>query len=125
MKVTEEWLKKQMQTFDCTREQAIELWDYDQKVEHNEATEYDLTAEQEKEVQKIRKSLNRGPREKRSPAKRERKIDENKLVLIQLLSKALQENSIIVDEVKTETEINFTYQGENYALKLTKPRSEK
>lgn len=125
MKPTEEYLQKQMKALSCTREEAIALWEYDQDVDHDRPTPYDPTEEQKKNTQAVRKSLNKGPREKKTDVKRERKIDTDKLALINLLAQALTDNSITVEEIKTETEIKFTYLENSYVVKLTKHRSEK
>ena len=52
-KTIAEYMKKNK----CSREEAIELIDYDIAVENDEETEYDLTPEQEKNVQEMNKKV--------------------------------------------------------------------
>lgn len=61
----------------------------------------------------------------RKPVKRERKVDKEKLKYITLLAETLENAGLQVTAIKTETEINFTDNGIDYTVKLTKHRPPK
>ena len=59
----------------------------------------------------------------RKTVKKERKVDEEKKLLLEVIENALtMDNHCEVTNVKTETELSFVYNGNNYTLKLTKHR---
>lgn len=62
----------------------------------------------------------------RKKAEKVRKIDFEKGYLLEIMRKAL-ENEAKIDNfwVKTETELYFSYNGNNYTVKLTKHRKKK
>ena len=60
---------------------------------------------------------------KKRTVKRERKVNENKKILIEKIAQALAETENL--SVKTETEISFTYNGKSYSVKLTEHREKK
>ena len=61
------------------------------------------------------------PKEKK---KKERKVDETKALILGKLHETL-ETFVKITNVKTETEISFVYNDEEYTLKLTKHRKGK
>ena len=81
----EERIKDIMKKLDCTREEAIQILEDDDEIEHG-ADLFKLTPEQEK-VSKQARSVDRKPAKQK--AKRERKADEEKRELIQMLYKAI------------------------------------
>lgn len=54
-----------------------------------------------------------------------RKVDEEKKVLLQNIKDTLEDLGAEVNRIKTETEVMFTYNGNNYTVKLTKHRPPK
>lgn len=72
----------------CSREEAIELINYDNAVEGNEETEYDLTAEQEANVKKMMRKTEHAKQD--GKVKRERKPNELKEALIATLADYLE-----------------------------------
>ena len=52
-----------------------------------------------------------------------RKVDTDKLFLLSTVKETLNENGIEEVTMVTETALNFSFNGENYTLKLTKHRS--
>lgn len=61
----------------------------------------------------------------RKTVKKERKVDETKKHLLANCKTLLEELGADVTAVKTETEITFTFDGEEYSLKLVKHRPKK
>jgi len=63
--------------------------------------------------------------EKRKPAQKERKVDEEKGHLLGKVKTLLEELKAEILAMKTETEIEFLYGGNHYTMKLTKHRPPK
>ena len=62
----------------------------------------------------------------RSSKPKERKVDEDKKLLLAAMQDCLLDfGEIVITDVKTETEIGFVFNGNNYTLKLTKHRPPK
>ena len=62
---------------------------------------------------------------KRQPSKRERKIDETKKKLLNDVRVLLEGLNADILNIKTETEITFSFQDEEYSFKLVKHRKKK
>ena len=62
---------------------------------------------------------------KRQPSKRERKVDETKKRLLDNVRVLLEGLNADILNIKTETEITFSFQGEEYSFKLVKHRKKK
>jgi hypothetical protein len=110
----EEQIKSYMTKLKISREEAEQLWEDDQE---------DYIGEVGEEMTKKAKEIKRYEKadKPKSKSKKERKIDENKKAILDKLHKAL-ETFVKITNVKTETEISFVYNDENYTLKLTKHR---
>lgn len=89
-------------------------------VSMEEATEMAKMELGEKEVKRYEKG-----EQPKAKAKRERKIDPDKLFLIGGLDDCLCDMADNVEERKNESEIHFTYNDCKYTLKLIKHRKEK
>lgn len=113
-------IKRQMKVLRCTYEEAKESVDWDLAIENGDKELGALTKEQKALVRNLTKA-DRKPTEKRN-VKRERKIDEEKKMLIEKLSSALTEYEI---SVKNEAEISFKVGENSYTVKLTKHRAPK
>lgn len=61
----------------------------------------------------------------RKASAKERKIDEAKKRLLMACKTLVEGMGAKVTNIKTETEISFSFQGENYSLKLVKHRKKK
>lgn len=108
-----------MKSLDLTREEAEQLWEDD-----NSGFESDEMKEMAQKAKENVKRYEQGEK-KRKTAKKERKVDETKGRLIadvRVLLEGLHAENV---SVKTETEINFDFEGENYTFKLTKHRKPK
>ena len=101
-------LTKLMQTLNISKKEAEEIIQEDEEIDHGA-------------------KLHELPEELKSPVKgnRERKVDEEKKFLLELLQAPLQSAGAIALEMKTETEVSFTYGENRYTLKLTKHRPPK
>ena len=96
-----------------TQQEAIETYLDDIGVTHN--------AEQEASVKKSKEMGRRYEQSKvRKPVHKERKVDETKGHLISETKTLLETLGATDLKVKTETEINFNYDDNNYTFKLTK-----
>ena len=106
-----------MKNLQISREEAEQLWEDDQE---------DFIGEEGEEMTKKAKEVKRYEKadKSKSKSKKERKIDENKKLILDKLHKTL-ETFVEITNVKTETEINFVYNDEKYTLKLTKHRPKK
>ena len=106
-----------MKNLQISREEAEQLWEDDQE---------DFIGEEGEEMTKKAKEVKRYEKadKPKSKSKKERKIDENKKLILDKLHKTL-ETFVEITNVKTETEISFVYNDEKYTLKLTKHRKEK
>ena len=112
-KFAESEIKKMMKNLDLSREEAIQLLQDD---------EDDVSVELTDEQKKVAKKMAQGDRKKETaPRKRERKADDDKRYLINLLAETLGEVTI----TNPEREMEFFYNGVKYRLTLAKPREKK
>lgn len=88
-----------------TREEAAEM--AEMEIKANKITRYE-------KADKPRKS-----------AKRERKVDPTKKRILTNCKVLIEGMGAVVINEKTETEITFTFENENYSLKLVKHRPKK
>lgn len=116
--------------YDKLREEADCVW-YDEQVDHGEATEYDLTAEQEKVAKEAMKGMARAVNAYGKEVKRERKPNEAKRFIISVLYEAMQptmEHAPLGDGgtiVNPERQIDFEMDGVKYSITLTAHRPPK
>jgi hypothetical protein len=115
--------------YDKLREEADCVW-YDEQVDHGEATEYDLTAEQEKVAKEAMKGMARAVNAYGKEVKRERKPNENKRwimerVRILLEGFELKGDLEAVDLTNAERAVDFVKDGKHYTLTLTEHRAPK
>ena len=115
--IKEQEIQKNMKALGISREEAEQLWEDDQN---------DFIGEEGEEMTRKAKEVKRYEKgdKPRAKAKKERKVDENKKLILDKLHKAL-ETIVKITNVKTETEISFVYNDEEYTLKLTKHRPKK
>lgn len=121
MTFSEKEIEKQMKANHCTRQEALEILQWDYEIDHGNTENGALTKEQKAMVRTLTKA-DKDPLKKRT-VKRERKVNENKKILIEKIAQALAETENL--SVKTETEISFTYNGKSYSVKLTEHREKK
>ncbi len=118
--MTEKQIEKMMKSLDITREEAIEIIKDDEAIDKGEKL-FELSDEQKKAVKKATATGTK----KRTAVKRERKVDTDKLEILQVCDDALCDLVDNVCERTTETELHFTYNDASYTLKLIKHRPPK
>ena len=116
--MTEKEILHAMKTLDLTREEAIEMLQEDAEIERG-ADPHPLTAEQEK-ASKAARIVSTGPRT--APVKRERKPNEAKREIIQVLDEALTDIADDVTVTNVERQIDFILDGIRYRVVLSAPR---
>lgn len=115
-----------MQTLDLTREEAIELVQEDEKIDKMtvKETESDLTAEQKKAIKKAKG----GAKAVDAFGKKrvvERKADEDKRFLIQILKDVLSQNNDTITDINitnAERQIDFKKNNRRFRIVLSAPR---
>lgn len=111
----------------CSEEEAREIYAYDKAVDRGEKTEYDLTAEQQKNVSKM-------TRADRKPTvynltKRERKPNATKGAIIAALAAWLTDGAGFevegLEVTNAERQVKFSSAGETFELTLVQKRKPK
>ena len=74
--------------------------------------------------QKIKRKYTKSDKPRKA-VERERKVDPDKLTLIQILEKALNDAEVATDPRTNETDLHFKYNEADYSVKLTKHRAKK
>ena len=116
--MTEKEILHAMKTLDLTREEAIEMLQEDAEIERG-ANPHPLTPEQEK-ASKAARIVSTGPRT--TPVKRERKPNEAKREIIQVLDEALTDIADDVTVTNIERQIDFVLDDVRYRVVLSAPR---
>lgn len=83
-------IKKMMKRLNITREEALELLEYDEDVNKNRPTEYDLTPEQKKIVQDMNRHCDH---RKSGPREVHRKPNDLKIAIMAELAEFLREDA--------------------------------
>lgn len=89
--LNERTIAEYMRVNKCDRDEAIDLIKYDIAVESDEATEYDLTAEQAENVKKMMRKVDHAKTE--GKVKRERKPNELKEAIVAEIAEFLREDA--------------------------------
>ena len=112
---------KRLMATGMTEAEARETALYDAEVEAGEATEFDLTPEQQKVAKKY---TNTGTKKRTEYqfSKRERKPNEGKRELIEILKQALENAQITPNVSNIERQIDFVYKNEHFSITLTQHR---
>lgn len=112
----EELIQSHMRILGISREEAIQLIEDDKRIDRGEKL-FELPPELEKGAKKARcvASADR----KKSTAKREKKVDDDKRHLINHFTEGLEN----VNVLNPEREFEFFYNGKKYKLVLSVPRS--
>lgn len=112
----------------CSREEAIELINYDNAVEGNEETEYDLSEEQQETVKKMMRKVEHA--KQNGKVKRERKPNELKEAIIAEIAEFLREDALGQAYAKVEVKnvsrmIAFEVGDKKFELTLVEKRPPK
>lgn len=110
----QEKIENYMKKLQLSKEEAEQLLRDDEE---------DFIGESGEEMTKKAKSLKRYEKSEKARNKttKERKIDENKKFILEKVVSCIQAFSQVI-KIKTETEINFDFNDENYTIKLIKHR---
>lgn len=126
-KYMDEAVERLMKGGHYSLEEATQIAIDDWRIDHGDRCEWEPTVEEEKAMRKATKVV--GERKKSAtPVKRERKEDEVKQVLINLLAAALGEGDLdVADIVITNKErmIAFNVGDDSFEIMLTKKRKAK
>lgn len=114
----EEQIKNYMKKLQISKEEAEQLFTDD--MEDFIGEEGEKMTEQARKTRRYEKSNT--PKKERKP--KVRKVDENKACLLDILHKTLTP-IVKITNIKTETELSFVYNNEEYTLKLIKHRAKK
>lgn len=115
---------KRLMATGMTEAEARETALYDAEVEAGEATEFDLTPEQQKVAKKYTNVGMKRPTEYQF-SKRERKPNEGKRELIEIFKQALENAQIAPNVSNIERQIDFVYKNEQFSITLTQHRQKK
>ena len=112
----------------CSREEAIELINYDNAVEGNEETEYDLSEEQQETVKKMMRKVDHAKQD--GKVKRERKPNELKEAIIAEIAEFLREDALgqayaEVEVTNVSRQIAFEVGDKKFELTLVEKRPPK
>lgn len=107
-----------MERHGLTRAEAELLWEQDNS---------DYLSDEMKEIEEKNKKMRRYVKsdKERKKSTRERKVDNEKKFLLEIVADSLEKSNISITERKTETELKFSYNSNDYTLKLTKHRPPK
>ncbi len=112
-----------------TAEQEQELLAYDKAVEHDEKTEFDLTAEQKKVERQMARTGTRKAPVAYKFTQRQRKPNATKAGIIAEIAEFLEKNSQFSVEnlqiTNKERQISFTIGGETFEFTLVQKRKPK
>ena len=118
VRIPDDEIETFVKNLNITKEEAIQMWLDDNDYTINETVE-ELTDKAKKNIKRYEHSD-----KERKKSTKERKIDEEKKNILNILSEALI-NKNIPHETKTETEISFCFNDNDYTLKLIKHRKPK
>lgn len=112
----EEQIKIFMKSYGISKEEAEQLWEDDQN---------DYIGEEGEEMQKKADALKRNyvsSKPDRKKSTRERKVDGEKLDILQTIAAALENEYNMSVDIEKELNIHFSLGESNYSLTLTRHR---
>ncbi len=112
--------EKLMRVLGITEEEALEIIECDKRIDKGEKL-FELPEELAGGAKKARQA----PRKQNStPTKREKKVDLDKSMLIEIIKGNLEFHDCeILDVINDEREFTFNYSGKKYKIVLSCPRS--
>lgn len=119
-------IAEMMKLLDLTRDEAIELINEDKQIDRMtvKQAESDLTAEQKKAIKKVKggaksvKAVNAYGK----TVTRERKADETKRELVNLLQESLKDVAENLEITNIERQLDFVVKGRKFRIVLSAPR---
>lgn len=121
--MNEDKILEMMKKLDISREDAIELLNYDDDVDHNKVKD-NLTKEQKQAVKKY-SSVGRAVNAYGKTVTRTKKADLTKQKIIEIIAKALQDAEIDTKVTNVEKYIDIVLNDEEYTINLVKHRKGK
>ena len=120
MTAKEKAIENYMKSLDISREEAEQLWEDD-----NSGYESEEMKEMGRKAKENVKRYEQSDK-KRAKSTRERKVDEEKKFILDVIVAAVA-NGVNAEDIvtKTETEVSFKVGENDYTLKLTKHRKPK
>jgi len=125
--MTEKEIQKTMKALDISRDEAVAMLKEDEEIDRMAMGEVDndLTAEQKK----VKKAMTKTGEKKKTvykfDKKKERKVDETKKHFLDCIRVLIEGMGAIVEPLKTEAEMHFTFGEDSYTIKLIKHRHPK
>lgn len=117
-------VKKIMYCLGCTEEEALDVIECDKRIDKGEKL-FELDESQKK----VEKAMKRAPRKVATvdaygkATTREKKADNDKGALMEILSNALEDKVENFTIVNAERELEFTFNGRKFKVVLSAPRS--
>ncbi len=105
-----------MKTLGMTREEVLEMWEEDKEIDQG-AKKFELDPELEAGAKKARQA----ERKKGDSKPKERKEDEDKTALMQVLMDAVKPTAESLEKTKNG-EFEFTFNGRKFKVVLSAPR---
>lgn len=125
--MTEKEIQKTMKALDISRDEAVAMLKEDEEIDRMTMGEVDndLTAEQKK----VKKAMTKTGEKKKTvykfDKKKERKVDETKKHFLDCIRVLIEGMGAVVEPLKTEAEMHFTFGEDSYTIKLIKHRPPK
>lgn len=121
IRIPDEEIKKNMQILDISRNEAIKMYLEDEGYIKNEVVEELTKKAKENGTAKVKAKSDKV----RKPVKRERKPDEEKEKIIEILRNALKNEGIAAEITNKSKIIEFSIENNHYKLDLIKKRPKK
>lgn len=117
----EKQILQYMEKLKISRKEAEELWEDDQEDFIGDEGE-EMTKKAKEVIRVIHKAGDKTTREK---AKRERKVNSEKAILLEILQLALAEKGIASEVTTVEKILSFEYSGKKFEFNLIQKREPK
>lgn len=106
-----------MKTLGMTRQEVLEMWEEDKAIDQG-AKLFELDPELEAGAKKARQADRKKQTE---PTKRERKKDDDKIHLLEMMMEAIKPEAETLEQTK-EAEFEFIFNGRKFKVVLSAPR---
>lgn len=113
----EKRLEYTMKTLGMTRQEVLEMWEEDKAIDQG-AKLFELDPELEAGAKKARQA---GRKKQTEPTKRERKKDDDKIHLLEMMMEAIKPEAETLEQTK-EAEFEFVFNGRKFKVVLSAPR---
>lgn len=121
IRIPDEEIKKNMQILEISQDEAIQMYLEDEGYLENEIVKELTRKAKENGTAKVKAKSDKV----RKPVKRERKPDEEKEKIIEILQNALKNAGIVAEITNKSKIIEFSIENNHYKLDLIKKRPKK